>query len=228
MKKEELYEAIGDIQGHYVHEARCAVRKARPVWLKWAAMAACLCLVAVALAIMGDRPPSVGPEEVDPPYANTIAYVGWSEDPVICEGALNKELLQTEPSAHLPIFKMDTVEELERFISKYETVFTMNQGYDDRLSFEAAIAKAQWDREGFFNEHSLLMIYVPANSGSFRFGVQKVTVTDNSICVVAEQKNDPEIFTEDMAGWMILMEVEDEEIGKYTSFDAVLKPKRDR
>ena len=48
MKKEKLYEAIGDINENYVNEAHLTARKtARPIWRKWGAMAACLCLVVV-------------------------------------------------------------------------------------------------------------------------------------------------------------------------------------
>lgn len=50
MTNEKLYEAIGDISDNKIKEAK-QVRKAKqPIWLKWGAMAACLCLV-VGLAI---------------------------------------------------------------------------------------------------------------------------------------------------------------------------------
>jgi len=50
MTNEKLYEAIGDISDCKIKEAK-QVRKAKqPIWLKWGAMAACLCLV-VGLAI---------------------------------------------------------------------------------------------------------------------------------------------------------------------------------
>ena len=45
MKKEEFCEVLGDVNENYVKEAR-AVRKARkPGWMKWGAVAACLCLL---------------------------------------------------------------------------------------------------------------------------------------------------------------------------------------
>ena len=156
-----------------------------------------------------------------PKYGNTVSYVGWSDDRSICDGALNKELLQSETGIHLPIFKMDTLEDLKQFRAKYETVLAMDRSYGDVLSFEDALTKAQWDRESFFEEHSLLVVYVPSNSGSLRFGVHGVKITDRSLCVSVEQKNAPEIFTDDMAGWFILVEVEDEEIQNCNSFDAI-------
>lgn len=48
MKKEQLYEAIGDINENYINDAHMtAKKKSHSVWVKWVAMAACLCLVVV-------------------------------------------------------------------------------------------------------------------------------------------------------------------------------------
>lgn len=54
MKKEQLYEAIGDINENYINDAhKTEKKKSRPVWLKWGAIAACLCLVAVGVIRIG-------------------------------------------------------------------------------------------------------------------------------------------------------------------------------
>lgn len=53
MKREQLYEAIGDINENYINDAHMTVKKSRPVWLKWAAMAACLCLVLAGVIRIG-------------------------------------------------------------------------------------------------------------------------------------------------------------------------------
>ena len=67
MKKEKLYETIGDINENYVNEAHMTARKSRPGWLRWGAMAACLALVVmvatVAMTTMfnnADTPPVIG------------------------------------------------------------------------------------------------------------------------------------------------------------------------
>lgn len=225
MKKEQFYEAFGNIDEKYIRDAHAPAKKkseafrfAKSALLKWGTLAACLCLVVTAIFAFD---PILGPAKETPPYGNTISYVGWTDDPALYDAALNKTLLQSNPDAHLPIFKADTVEELEQFKVKYGTIFAMDQGYDSILSFNAAITKAQWEREDFYKDHSLLLIYVPATSGSLRFGVKEVITTDDSLCVAVEQKNHPETATEDMAGWLILMEVKDEALHKYTSIDAI-------
>ena len=51
MKKEELFNIIGEVDEQKVAAAGMAMnkKKSRPVWVKWGAMAACLCLVIVGI-----------------------------------------------------------------------------------------------------------------------------------------------------------------------------------
>ena len=52
MKKEELFNIIGEVDEQKVVAAGMAMntkKKSRPVWVKWGAMAACLCLVVVGV-----------------------------------------------------------------------------------------------------------------------------------------------------------------------------------
>lgn len=44
MRKEEFAEALGEINEKHILEARAERKAKKPVWLKWSAMAACLCL----------------------------------------------------------------------------------------------------------------------------------------------------------------------------------------
>lgn len=50
MKKEQLYEVLGDINENYINDAHKTVQeKSRPAWVKRGAIAACLCLVLVGV-----------------------------------------------------------------------------------------------------------------------------------------------------------------------------------
>ena len=53
MKKEELFNIIGEVDEQKVAAAGMAMnkKKSRPVWVKWGAMAACLCLVVVGAVL---------------------------------------------------------------------------------------------------------------------------------------------------------------------------------
>lgn len=231
MKNETLYEALGDIKESYIRDAH-AVQKKKPAArffnaaaLKWGAMAAGLCLVVTAVVFVLSNNIAWGPTyDAEENYGNTISYVGWSEDPALYDNALNSDLLQGEPGEHLPIFKIDTPADLEQFKATFESVVSLDQGYDTVRSFNAAMSQTQWDRDIFYEKHSLLIIYIPADSGSFRYAVKEVKTTDTSVCIHVEQANNPDVISDDMAGWFLLVMVEDEEIQKYTSFDAVHSP----
>ncbi|MDD6035546.1 MAG: hypothetical protein PUC30_05055 [Lachnospiraceae bacterium] len=56
MKKEELYEIMEGIDESFINEAGTVqLKKKQPMWIKWGAMAACLCLVVVtAFALHND------------------------------------------------------------------------------------------------------------------------------------------------------------------------------
>ena len=158
---------------------------------------------------------------VDPGFGNKVAYANWSDDPSIREGALNCDALQNE-SGHLPIFKLNTLEDLTLFKQTYAGVLTMDRGWNDVDSFDEAIKQAQWNQASFFAKNTLFVVYVPTNSGSYRFGVQDISLFDGAMCVYVTQLNHPEVVTDDMSGWFILIEVADAELRDCSSFDAVL------
>lgn len=57
MKKEELFQLIGEANEQKVAAAGKA--KSRPVWVKWGALAACLCLVIVGSIFLFSEPPEI-------------------------------------------------------------------------------------------------------------------------------------------------------------------------
>lgn len=73
MKKEELFNIIGEVDEQKVAAAGMAMntkKKSRPVWVKWGAMAACLCLVVVGAFVVGHI------DNVTPPVQRPIsAYI---------------------------------------------------------------------------------------------------------------------------------------------------------
>lgn len=90
MKKEELFNIIGEVDEQKVASAGMAMskKKSRPAWVKWGAMAACLCLVVVgALTIPNlQNEPSRGQGTMEQvytlPQAETMSVelVEWSVD----------------------------------------------------------------------------------------------------------------------------------------------------
>lgn len=205
------------------------------MWVVWILLAVCLlvlvlCLVKKLVAITlglalciffgGGCEPNLH-TGIDPKYGNTVAYAGWTDDERIYENALNKDILQGKDGVHLPVYKVDTLEDLAAFKDSYGDIFTMNEGRDQYLSFDGAVAKAQWDNEAFYNKYTMLVVYVPAMNGTLRVHVADVQTKNETFDIYVGQGH-ADLVSDEMAGWFILMEVEDEEMTQYKSFNAFL------
>ena len=73
MKKEELFNIIGEVDEQKIAAAGMAMntkKKSRPVWVKWGAMAACLCLVVVGAFV---APTLMGEHGEQPPISSVSA-----------------------------------------------------------------------------------------------------------------------------------------------------------
>lgn len=113
-----------------------------------------------------------------------VSYANWAELNEVYAKALNTEKMAISSVRHLPIFKLDTSEDLEQFKSDFGDTLTMEYGYDEVPSFNEVTAK--YDEE-FFKENTIMLVFVEASSGSCRFGVNSVYCDGNSFCVHVEQ-----------------------------------------
>ncbi len=157
-------------------------------------------------------------------YANLtevckVAYANWTDNNRIYSSCLNTEKLVLSSALHFPVYKLDTKEDLELFREEFKDILTFDYGYNEILSFNEAVS---YYDSSFFAEHSLILAYITASSGSFRFDIQDVIRNDSSLCVNVVQTNHPEDFTDDMTGWLIIAEVLDKELKGITDYDAIL------
>ena len=152
----------------------------------------------------------------------TIAYANWVDSDVAFEGdenCLNLDKYIFSDFPRLPTFKFDTKLELDEFKNKYKDVFTMDQGYNEVASFNDVTIS--YDDE-FFNKNSLMLTYIEASSGSFRYGITDVKKENGTLVLRVEKLNDPEVYTDDMAGWLLMAEVEKDYIKDCKEFDTQL------
>ncbi len=134
------------------------------------------------------------------------AGYGGSDD--FFAAALNSDLLESTDKEHLPIFKFETLEEYNKFISDHAEILKTENlpSYFD---------------EAYFSEQTVLLIYKSANSGSYVYGVKKHDLGKTDICIYIEQKNDPENIDTAMAGWFIGLCLDKNITEGVTGFDAV-------
>lgn len=147
------------------------------------------------------------------------AWVNYGGNDAFYFGALNSDKLSISSIKHLPIYKFNSLSELNQFKAIFENVFSFNQSYDEIQSFETAIQDFD---DNFFAEHSLFIVYVSSNSGSLRFGVNNVYNDRDNFCVYIEQLNDPECVNDDMAGWFILLPQQKKSVDSCSNFDAIM------
>lgn len=161
--------------------------------------------------------PEMGGSDVNELFDIAVSYANWTENREIYFLGLNADKLSINSVQHLPIFKFDTLQELENFKTKYADVLSMNSGYGEVSSFNETTEKYD---STFFEENTLMLTYVTSGSGSDRFGVNSIFCDGNSFVIHVEQTNSPEIGTCDMAGWFITVAVPDSMVKNCTSFDA--------
>lgn len=147
----------------------------------------------------------------------TVSRVSSSE--ALDSGALNADRMTISSVLHFPIYKFDTLEELTQFKDSLDYPEMLSLAYDEVPSFNEVTAKYD---ETFFSESTLLLVYVVASTGSYRFAVDTIASDDTSLCVQIAETLHPEVVTDDMAGWFITVAIPDSTAAAYTEFDAVL------
>ncbi len=152
-------------------------------------------------------------------FESTVSYANWAEDSEINLGALNADKLAIGNVQHLPIYKFDTLNDMEQFKQSFCDTFTMDSGWDEVPSFNTSTAT--YDRS-FFEDNSLLLIYVSANNSTHRFRVHSVRYDAKSFCVHIVETTNAESVNTAMAGWFVTVAVSDDLIKNCTVFDADL------
>ena len=133
--------------------------------------------------------------------------------------ALNSEQLQKIYSMrnHMPIFRFDTLAELTAFNEAYRDLLDVGGG-------AATVTEATADIDAkFFETHSLLAVYVISGSGSFKYHLENVEMTGDSILVHIAQDPFPTDcdYTCDMDAWIALIPIEKTLLANVTHFDAI-------
>ena len=146
-----------------------------------------------------------------------VSYANWSDFNKIYTIPLNISKMAISSEIHFPIYKFDTLSELEQFKTVVDGILSIDQKYGEIPSFNDVTIKYD---EDFFDKNTLMLVYVDASSGSCRYGVDSISHTDGNFCIHIKQTNNPEIHTDDMAGWFITVAVSDSMVADCTSFDA--------
>lgn len=150
-------------------------------------------------------------------YPTSVAWVNWTENVTLHHACLNPDYMIWSDAPHLPVYKLESGEELEDFVSRYQDCLTFVSGYDEVSSFRQVTAHCD---EAFFAENSLVMTYVRSGTGSDRFAIDRVELADGTCCVYVRKTVRPEGGTANMAGWMLIAEIPKADLERCTAYDA--------
>ena len=152
-------------------------------------------------------------------YDVTLSYANWTDDSKIYTSSLNLRKMQSNGIQHLPIYKFDSLKDLKQFKESFGDILTMDSGWDEVPSFDEATAK--YDTK-FFEENSLMLVYVSASNCTHRFGLGSVGWDEKSFCINVVETTGKEFVDAAMAGWFLTVAVEKETVASCTEFDADL------
>ena len=121
----------------------------------------------------------------------------------------NKQFIRTTYRDDIEIkITLSSKEELNAFYEKYKDALYLEHREkvyaDSTIGFIDAVE--QYDEE-YFKENNLIIIYLTEPSGSIRHDIKDITIKNNTIDINIIQKS-PEYGTCDMAGWLLILEVE--------------------
>lgn len=126
MKKEELFNIIGEVDEQKVTAAGMAMntkKTSRPVWMKWGAMVACLCLVVVGALVVPTLINNAPVGDIDtPPVVADIA-------PMVC---INGELYR-DVSTQISYTELN---EETAYLGKIESEISNSYGVSDGIPKE--------------------------------------------------------------------------------------------
>ncbi len=154
------------------------------------------------------------------PNNSLVAWANWSDDPDIVTRGLNFNKMSISSVQHLPIFKCEKQSDLDDFKNQFKDSLNFSSDYDEVPSFEETTAGFGTD---FFNNNTLFLVYVSANSGSLRFALDSYSVVDDTFRADIIQTNNPEVVTDNMAGWLIVIPVSNDQLESVQNYDAVMK-----
>ena len=178
----------------------------------------CIFILIFACLLVGCAKTDTNDQVLKGKYKSAVAYANWTDDMSIINNAINNTELHFSSSMHLPIYKMESLDDLEQFIEIYDEHLTMDRGYNEVPSF--LDVTSEYD-ESFFENNALFVVYLSTSSGSLRYGVKDVVIEDTNFYVQVEQTNSPQMGTDDMAGWFFTVAIEKDIIVGCDSYDAI-------
>lgn len=120
-------------------------------------------------------------------FENHVVYANWTDNHLIQSGSIS-------PDSMYPVYKLETEQDVNDFRAKFESLLSFN-------AFDEVVAAYD---DAFFEENTIVLAYVTANSGSVRYSVFDVEFFETGVNIKLAI-DAPEYGTCDMAGWFVMV-----------------------
>ncbi len=151
-------------------------------------------------------------------YDCRMAYAGKSSSNDVFDGALNEHNKSMSDSVHLPVFKFDSVKDIEEFKNRYKNTFEFSKSNGNLKSFNEAMK--DYDDE-FFALKTVIAVYVGSESKSAKYKIKQFEINGKSLCIRVDRIN-AKNNDNDSVGYWLLVELDKAYAAKYDEFDAAL------
>lgn len=145
--------------------------------------------------------------------ADSKAEGGWE---FIGSQAVNAETMIISSVRHIPVVSITDAAALAKFMEAGSEFYQFDVTYDADESF--ADTATQYG-DAFFAEKQLLILCTQESSGSIRHEITGTPITGDTLSVAIKAVV-PEVGTDDMADWFIVLEIAKDEIKNCDKFDA--------
>ena len=132
MRKEDFAETFGDINEKHILEARADRKAKKPIWLKWGAMAACLCLMLVAFPVIQNLTSTQAPDTIE-----LGEVTEWSAERVEKKliGEYRENILHSWGEPDFVLTDTSDKYYLDEDDSRYIILYYDNEGYITEFTF---------------------------------------------------------------------------------------------
>ena len=225
MSAKELLEGMCYVDERFVDEAEhhTVQKKVICPWVRLLPVAACLCILVVDAVSLWDYLPSLSGStgsmtEDNEIQQENIHFPGAAGgDPQ--SWVYQKQYIRTDgddESAEYPFYEIiRSREELNRYYEEHKDIYDLErrETVDADSSIGFLDACDRYD-DAFFDQRDLIILVLEEGSGSVRHEIQGVRpYYDNSWQLVG-RRIVPEVCTDDMAQWHILIETDKNLIGE--------------
>lgn len=225
MSAKELLEGMCYVSERFVEEAehQTVQKKVSRPWMRLLPAAACLCILVVGAVSLWDYLPfhsgnTESMTEDDTLQQETVNFPGAAAgDPQ--SWVYQKQYIRTDggnEDTEYPFYEIiRSREELNRYYEEHKDIYNLERREtvyaDSSIGFLDACDRYD---DAFFAQRDLIILVLEEGSGSVRHEIQGVRpYYDNSWQLIG-RRIVPEVCTDDMAQWHILIEIDKNLIGE--------------